>query len=117
MKKLTGKTISLIIVFTLILGTMNGVTLSFAAVDEEPAEANGNENWVSAWSTSMVDVTIQDVGENIEKIGVPSIYASSRVAIEPTMSGSKVRLVYSNEYGVSNLNITSSSIAVTAASP
>ncbi len=115
MKKHIKKAISIVIVFALIFSAVNGVAVSFAAENETASQVNTteNENWISAWSTSMVDVTIQDLGEKVEKIGVPVAYASARTAIEPTMSGNKIRLVYSNEYGVSRLKITACTIAVT----
>ena len=77
-------------------------------VSAAPAE----ENWVSAWSTSPVSASLNDLGV-LDKLSVTLAAVSSRVTITPTASGSQVRLTFSNEFGVTPLTISACSIADT----
>lgn len=75
-----------------------------AGVDESKGE------WVSAWSTSPVSASLNDLGV-IDKLGVPVALATNRVVIESTASGSAVRFTFSNEYGNLPLTISASNVA------
>ena len=77
------------------------------------ASADGADgNWVSAWSTSPISASLSDLGI-LDNLGVTLTAVSSRVTVTPTASGSQVRLVFSNEFGVTPLTISACSIAKT----
>lgn len=115
MKKVQ-KHLAIFLSIALIIGAFSIFTVSFAVDNEQTDVAQSyDENWVSAWSTSVIDVSIQELGEGVGMVGVPVVCVSSRVSIEPTMSGNKVRIVYSNEYGVLPLRIAASTVAQTDA--
>lgn len=73
------------------------------------AEDDG-PHWVSAWSTSPIDASLSELGI-LSGISVPVADVSSRVIIQPTMSGDQVRLVFSNEYSSFPLVISACSVA------
>ena len=66
--------------------------------------------WVSAWSTSPVRAGLSEMGA-LNRFGVTLTAVSSRVAVEPAVSGAKVRLVFSNEYGICPLTISACTVA------
>lgn len=95
-------------VFALVL-----VVMLLASVIPFGASAEqSEENWVSAWSTSPISASLSDLGL-IDKLGVTLAAVSSRVTVTPAASGSQVRLVFSNEFGVTPLTISACSIGVT----
>ena len=98
------KVLSLVLAVMMLASVMS--VGAFAADTEEG-------NWVSAWSTSPVSASLNDLGV-LDKLGVTLVAVSSRVAVTPTASGSEVRLHFSNEYGVTPLTISACSIADTA---
>ena len=67
-------------------------------------------HWVSAWSTSPVDASLSDLGA-LSGISVPMANVSSRVVIQPTLSGDRLRLVFSNEHSKLPLVISACSVA------
>jgi len=71
---------------------------------------DSDEAWVSAWSTSPVRAGLSELGA-LNKLGIVTISASSRVSVTPAVSGTQVRLVFSNEYGTRPLTISACTIA------
>lgn len=91
------------------------VVMLLASVIPFGASADSSEeNWVSAWSTSPISASLNDLGF-IDKLGVTLAAVSSRVTVTPTASGSQVRLVFSNEFGVTPLTVSACSIGATGA--
>lgn len=76
------------------------------------AYAEDDGNWVSAWSTSPISASLSGLGA-LDKLGVTLAAVSSRVTVSPTASGSQVRLVFSNEFGVTPLTVSACSIGLT----
>ena len=75
------------------------------------SSAAGNDGkWVSAWSTSPVNVATSGLGA-LDNLGVSLSYMTSRIVIEPTISGSEIRIRFSNEYGKSSLKIGECTVA------
>lgn len=91
------------------------VVLLLASVIPFGASAESNADWVSAWSTSPVSASLSGLGV-LDNLGVTLAAVSSRVTVTPTASGSQVRLVFSNEFGVTPLTISACSIGVTGSS-
>jgi len=73
------------------------------------ADSSGS-TWVSAWSTSPVCAGLSEL-RALNKLGVTTAAVSSRVSVTPTVSGSQVRLVFSNEYGICPLTVSACTIA------
>ena len=69
-------------------------------------------NWISAWSTSPISASLNDLGV-LDKLGITLTAVSSRVTVTPTASGSQARLIFSNEFGVTPLTISACTIACT----
>lgn len=69
-------------------------------------------NWVAAWSTSPVDASTQGKGK-LDSYGLPLSNITSRIALDPTMSGSAIRIKFSNEYGTAPLKIEACTVART----
>ena len=67
--------------------------------------AGTGDNWVSAWSTSPISASLSELGV-LDDLGVTVAAVSSRVTVQPTASGSQVRLTFSNEYGLLPLTIS-----------
>lgn len=89
------------------------VIMLIASVIPFSASADSDEgNWVSAWSTSPISASISDLGV-LDYLGVTLTAVSSRVTITPTVSGSQVRLTFSNEFGVTPLIISACTIGKT----
>ncbi len=89
------------------------VVLLIASIIPMGASAEAaDDNWVSAWSTSPISASLNDLGI-LDKLGVTLAAVSSRVTLTPTATGEQVRLVFSNEFGVTPLTISACSIAVT----
>ena len=109
-KKLISLTLVLLFVVTLI------PTTAGAGFFEKDKSTTVNEDgkWVSAWSTSPISASLNDLGV-LDKLGVPVSLVTSRVVIQPTASGSAVRLTFSNEFG--NLPLTISVCNVAKADP
>lgn len=74
------------------------------------------ESFVSAWSTSPLCAGLSGKGR-LDDRGVGLTAVSSRVSLVPTASGAKLRLLFSNEYGVKPLKISRCSIGITGESP
>lgn len=74
--------------------------------------AGTGDNWVSAWSTSPISASLSELGV-LDDLGVTVAAVSSRVTVQPTASGSQVRLTFSNEYGLLPLTISSCTVAKT----
>ena len=102
--KQTVKHITILILSALML-------LSFPA-----QAADHGSKWVSAWSTTPVSASLNDLCV-LDKLGVTLTAVSSRVSVTPTASGKSVRLVFSNEYGVTPLTVSSCTVAKTGKNP
>lgn len=93
-----------------IASALLAVILFFGLFAAGPAAAyDGGAKWVSAWSTSPVDASLSDVNV-LSGVSVPVANVSSRVILQPTMSGDQVRLVFSNEYSRYPLVISACSV-------
>ncbi|MDO4814976.1 MAG: GDSL-type esterase/lipase family protein [Bacillota bacterium] len=103
--KISKKILSIALVVMLI------ATIIPLGASAAPAE----ENWVSAWSTSPISASLSDLGI-LDNLGVTLTAVSSRVTVNPTASGSQVRLTFSNEFGVTPLTISACSIGLTGSS-
>lgn len=68
------------------------------------------ENWVSAWSTSPINASLSGLGK-LDDVGISLPFITSRVCIEPTLSGSALRLVFSNEFSNGALKIGACTVA------
>jgi len=86
------------------------LVLLLAAFPAGACAAEADTHWVSAWSTSPVRAGLSEMGA-LNKFGVVLASVSSRVSVTPTVSGTQVRLVFSNEYGVSPLTVTACTVA------
>lgn len=64
-------------------------------------------SWVGAWSTAMTNVSMKDYGN----ISFQGSDITGRTVVTPTASGSKVRVKFSNLYGVQPITISSANIA------
>jgi lysophospholipase L1-like esterase len=82
----------------------------FAASAASAAEKSGTgAHWVSAWATS-VHIPLQFPGMP----GEPSLEDKTiRMVVRPTISGSKLRIRFSNEFGTSALSIGAAHVALT----
>lgn len=80
---------------------MNSV-VSFAA----------KEDWVGSWGSPAVDSSITLL-DSLEIKDVIPANSTVRTVITPTLSGTKVRLKFSNEYGNSAITINKTTIAYT----
>lgn len=97
---------------TKIFSVLLVVIMSLSIIPAYASAADSNANWVSAWSTSPVDVTTSGLGA-IDNIGVSLSYMTSRIAVVPTIAGSAIRIKFSNEYGKKTLRIGECTIAKT----
>ena len=95
-----------------ILSIVLAVMLIASILPMGASAESADDNWVSAWSTSPISASLSDLGV-LDKLGVTLAAVSSRVTVTPTASGSQVRLVFSNEFGVTPLTISACSIGVT----
>jgi lysophospholipase L1-like esterase len=86
------------------------VMFSIFAVCSAPAAANAGSSghWVSAWGTS-VHVPLQFPGRPGEP---PLEDKTMRMVVRPTISGSKLRIRFSNEFGTSALEIGAAHVAL-----
>lgn len=109
-KKLISLTLVLLFVVTLIPTTAGAGFFK----EDKTTTVNEDGKWVSAWSTSPISASLNDLGV-LDKLGVPVSLVTSRVVIQPTASGSAVRLTFSNEFG--NLPLTISACNVAKADP
>lgn len=98
--------------FGKILSIALAVMLIVSIIPVSASAKGADENWVSAWSTSPISASLNDIGV-LDNLGIALTAVSSRVTITPTASGSQVRLVFSNEFGVTPLTISACSIAKT----
>ncbi len=94
-----------------ILSVVLAIMLIVSIVPVGSAFADNDGKWVSAWSTSPIDASLNDLGL-LDQIGVPIALASSRVTIQSTATGSQIRLTFSNQYGNLPLTITAESAFV-----
>jgi len=85
------------------------LTVSLIPFGSASAES-ASDKWVSAWSTSPVSASLNDLGI-LDQIGVPVALATSRVTIVSTASGSQVRLTFSNQFGNLPLTISGCTVA------
>ena len=97
------KRILTVLLAAIVLCTCLGGVPATAAAPAQP-------HWVSAWSTSPVDASLSELGA-LSGVSVPVASVSSRVVIQPTLSGDRVRLVFSNEYSRLPLVISACSVA------
>ena len=109
-KKLISLTLVLLFVVTLIPTTAGAGFFK----EDKTTTVNEDGKWVSAWSTSPISASLNDLGV-LDKLGVPVSLVTSRVVIQPTASGSAVRLTFSNEFG--NLPLTISTTRRLTAAP
>lgn len=86
--------------------------MSFSFFSVGTFAENTNPHWVSAWSTSPVDVTTSGLGA-IDNVGVSFSYMTSRIAVVPTIAGSAVQIKFSNEYGKKAMKIGECTVAKT----
>lgn len=70
-------------------------------------------NWAGCWGTSAIDSGITIGGNNLKDI-IPA-NSTVRTVITPTLSGTKVRLKFSNYFGESAVTINETTIAKTGA--
>ena len=75
------------------------------------AMADGGK-WVNAWSTSPVSASLHDVGI-ADRLGVTLAAVSSRVTVTTAATGDKIRLTFSNEFGVTPLLISGCTVGYT----
>lgn len=68
-------------------------------------------NWAGCWGTSAIDSGITIAGNNLKDI-IPA-NSTVRTVITPTLSGTKIRLKFSNYYGESAITINETTIAKT----
>lgn len=93
-----------------ILSVVLAIMLIVSIVPVGSAFADNDGKWVSAWSTSPIDASLNDLGL-LDQIGVPIALASSRVTIQSTATGSQIRLTFSNQYGNLPLTISGCTVA------
>lgn len=105
-KNLSKRLFALLLALILV---MTAVPFASAA-DAEDLDTAGN--WVSAWSTSAIDASLSGLNF-LDNVGVTLSFVTSRITIEPTMSGSSIRIKFSNEYGRRPLRIGNCNIAKT----
>lgn len=113
MKKVK-KLISLALVFVFVVTLIPTTAGAWFFKKDDSKPVNEDGKWVSAWSTSPVSASLNDLGV-LDKLGVPVSLATSRVVIQSTASGTAVRFTFSNEFG--NLPLTISACNVAKADP
>ncbi len=92
------------------------ITAVLGAVMATYAFAGNEDNWVNAWGTAPVQAQIDGLGEagSIigELIGDDSLTeVTVRSVITPTVSGSKLRIKFSNHYNTKPITINGASVA------
>ncbi len=75
-----------------------------------PAKA-ADENWVTSWGTSLVNGSVSVAGLALQDL-IPA-GATLRTALTVTTGGSKLRFVFSNQYGAADVTINEASVAKT----
>ena len=85
------------------------LVMIFALLPMPTASAASGKTWVSAWSTSPIDASLNDLGI-LDELAVPIGAVSNRMVIESTASGSQVRFVLSNEYSLVPMKIQACSV-------
>src|SRR5450631_4759761 len=80
-----------------------------ASIASTAKNASAGAHWVSAWGTS-VHVPLHFPGMPGEP---PLADKTLRMVVRPTISGSKLRIRFSNEFGTSALSIGAAHIALT----
>ena len=103
MKRIT-KFISIMLCLVLLTGIFSASLSASAAV----------YNWVGCWGTSAIDSGITIGGNNLKDI-IPA-NSTVRTVMVPTISGTKVRLKFSNLFGDGPITINETTIAQTGSS-
>ena len=85
------------------------IMMVFSLVPVSSASAASGSKWVSAWSTSPIDASLNDL-DVLDELAVPVGAITNRIVIESTASGSQVRFVLSNEYGVFPMKISACTV-------
>lgn len=85
------------------------LVMIFALLPMPTASAASGKTWVSVWSTSPIDASLNDLGI-LDELAVPIGAVSNRMVIESTASGSQVRFVLSNEYSLVPMKIQACSV-------
>lgn len=85
------------------------LVMIFAMLPVSTASAKSGSKWVSAWSTSPIDASLNELGI-LDQLAVPVGAISNRMIIESTASGTQVRFVLSNEYSLVPMNVKACSV-------
>lgn len=74
--------------------------------------ANAANEWICAWSTSVVDSSISVANVNVQDI-IPA-KSTIRIELKVTTGGEMLRFKFSNQYGAAALTINDASVAKTS---
>ena len=91
--------LALIILMTPVAGNMSVI-------------ANAANEWICAWSTSVVDSSISVAGVTVQDI-IPA-KSTIRIELKVTTGGEKLRFKFSNQYGAAAITINDATVAKTS---
>ena len=101
--------------FTKILSFMFAIALILCCLPAEITASAAQYNWVGAWGSPAVDggIVLGNVNSGILLQDYIPAGSTIRTVITPTISGTKIKLKFSNYYGEKAITINESTVAQT----